>query len=148
MSLYSVGYHVDPDKFKWIVALSRNLDMLNFAHYAYAMNEDVYPIKAKKSDEDKSWGKRKIVDLSNFDDEAHENPNNEGAKLSENEGGFDSVELSNPKEFDDPRNQNHPSLIPVDNRKVNVGKFWVVLRQMAEKASEASMFFGLEVDVQ
>lgn len=84
-----MGYYDNADEFKGIVALSRNQDMLNFAHNMYAVNEEDFPIKAKKANEGSTQGKRKIVEVLDSKDEACENPQNEDAELFQNEGESD-----------------------------------------------------------
>lgn len=63
MSLYSVDDYDKVDEFKRVVALSKNQDMLNFANNAYAVNEEDFPINVKKTEEESSQGKRKIVEV-------------------------------------------------------------------------------------
>lgn len=86
-------------KLKRVAALSKNLDMLEFANNPYTMNEDNYPIKTKKANEGAIEGRRR---LSRFQtSKAHENTENKGAELSENKGESGSIEPSNTKEIDD-----------------------------------------------
>lgn len=151
MSLYSVGYYDDSDEFKRIVALSRNPDMLDFAHNAYAVNEEEFPIKARRADAGSTRGKRKIVEILDSDDEAHDEPNPEDptpecAEPSGNEDESDSVEPTNPEE-DEPHSQNLPPLIPIDDDAEYEGEFRVLQRQRAERASAGLNFFSPDVDV-
>lgn len=62
-------------KFKEVVALTRNLDILDFIHNAYIVNKKEFPIKAMKTNVASICGKRKIVEILDSKDEAHDEPN-------------------------------------------------------------------------
>lgn len=80
--------------------MSRNLDMPYFAHKADVVIKEEFSIRARKTNTASNRGKRKIIEILDFEDGAHDeanpqDPNRECTAISKNNGESDSVEPTN-----------------------------------------------------
>ena len=78
MNTFSIFNHDDKGEFRRIVEVSRDLDMLDFKHDAYAVNESKYPRRVLSEAGASRKGKRKVVEVDNYESDFVDDADPEG----------------------------------------------------------------------
>jgi hypothetical protein len=148
MNFFFTSYSEDAEDFKRLQSLAKNLDMLDFAHNAYAVDESKYPRRFREAGESRSRGKRKaveIVDLDEDEDDA-EDPGTQVQSPAHDVGGTRS-DSGDVREIDcqEASFSAGPTLHPVDDDDVNVeGNYRSLQMERAESTASALRFFNIE----
>jgi hypothetical protein len=148
MSFFCTSYLEDTEDFKRLKSIAKNLDILDFAHNAYAVDESKYPRRFRRAGESRSRGKRKaveIVDLDEDKDDAGE-PGAQVQSPAHDVGGTRS-DSGDVREIDcqEAFFSVGPTLHPVDDDDVNVeGNYRSLQMERVESTTCVLRFFNID----
>lgn len=124
------------------MALSKNLDMLNFAHNAYIVDESKYPCKVKDAGASKSPGKRKATDVVDLDsDEVVKVKGDDEVALPIRDSQTHEEEGSVGHDIDC-MEAREPSIVELNNDVHVAGDYKTLQRERAERSATSLRFFS------
>ena len=151
MSLFTICFSDEGDDFKRLVALSKNLDMLDFAHNAYVVDESKYPRKVKDVGATTSRGKRKaaeVVDLKSnmdIDVEVEDEVQSPAHKSSTRE---DDCSADQDMDDVDPSTPAEPPRVEPESDVPMEGDYRTLQKERAEQAAASLQFFAEPLEIQ